>query len=45
MIEMAKQSLNARFGKHNTRSILLGAIMFGIYLKFLPYIFSKKEIS
>ncbi|MBD5639698.1 hypothetical protein HYI18_14100 [Clostridium botulinum] len=45
MVEMGKQSLNIRFGKHNTPSILLGAIMFGIYLGFLPYIFSKKEIS
>ncbi|MCR1973854.1 hypothetical protein NSA52_06875 [Clostridium sporogenes] len=45
LVEMGKQSLNIRFGKHNTPSILLGAIMFGIYLKFLPYIFSKKEIS
>ncbi len=45
MIEMAKQSLNARFGKHNIPSIILGAIILGIYLEFLPYIFSKKEIS
>ncbi len=41
MIEMAKQSLNARFGKHNIPSIVLGAIILGIYLEFLPYIFSK----
>ncbi len=45
MIEMAKQSLNVRFGKHNIPSIVLGAIILGIYLEFLPYIFSKKEIS
>ncbi len=41
MIEMAKQSLNARFGKHNIPSIVLGAIILGIYLEFLPYIFRK----
>ncbi|WP_251860097.1 hypothetical protein [Clostridium sp. Marseille-Q2269] len=45
MIETAKQSLNVKFGKHNTPSIVLGAIMFGIYLKLLPYIFSKKQMS
>ncbi|APH14119.1 putative membrane protein [Clostridium sporogenes] len=45
MVEMGKQSLNIRFGKHNTPSIVLGAIILGIYLEFLPYIFSKKEIS
>lgn len=44
MIEMAKQSLNARFGKHNIPSIVLGAIILGIYLEFLPYIFSKKYV-
>lgn len=45
IIETAKQSLNVKFGKHNIPSIVLGAIMFGIYLKLLPYIFSKKEMS
>lgn len=36
--------LNARFGKHNIPSIILGAIILSIYLEFLPYIFSKKHI-
>ncbi|RUT56235.1 hypothetical protein C1148_19600 [Clostridium botulinum] len=33
--------LNIRFGKFNILSILLRAIILGIYLKFLPYIFEK----
>ncbi|ABS34579.1 hypothetical protein FDG46_09165 [Clostridium botulinum] len=45
MVEVGKQSLNVRLGKHNIPSIVLGAIILGIYLKFLPYIFSKKEVS
>lgn len=36
--------LNVRFGKHNIPSIILGAIILGIYLEFSPYIFSKKHI-
>lgn len=36
--------LNVRFGKHNIPSIILRAIILGIYLEFLPYIFSKKHI-
>ncbi|CBZ02814.1 hypothetical protein FDB72_02865 [Clostridium botulinum] len=43
-VEVGKQSLNVRFGKHNILSIILGAIILGIYLEFLPYIFSKKHI-
>lgn len=43
MVEVGKQSLNVRLGKHNIPSIVLGAIILGIYLKFLPYIFSKKK--
>ncbi|MHB8034170.1 hypothetical protein CF069_09520 [Clostridium botulinum] len=43
-VEVGKQSLNVRFGKHNIPSIILRAIILGIYLEFLPYIFSKKHI-
>lgn len=31
--------LNVIFGKYNIPSIILGVIILGIYLKFLPYIF------
>lgn len=44
MVEVGKQSLNVRLGKHNIPSIVLGAIILGIYLKFLPYIFQKRSI-
>ncbi len=37
--------LNIRFGKFNILSILLRAIILGIYLKFLPYIFEKVHLG
>ncbi|MDS1004491.1 MULTISPECIES: hypothetical protein [Clostridium] len=45
IVDLATQSLNVRFGKHNIPCIVLGAIILGIYLELFPYIFSKKHLD
>lgn len=43
--EYAKQLLNERFGQHNIRSLILGAMIFCIYVRFIPFILGKNKSS
>jgi len=45
LVEYVRQSLNEIYGQENITRIILGAILFSIYAKFIPFIFAKNKLE